>query len=278
MPPATKATDIEEHLKLRVITPELARSCSNINNIAPLPEPLALSCTLQDLRSRVSQHLGLAEPPIPSLECNCAFASRINTDAVLRAASSGDVDTLHTLVVVHGDSQVTTVHIEEPVFSSMEYSAKSQLQGSATGKTLEVKGGIKDDSVPRSKRYLKLPVMAICSPEAHGVLSGEPGNHFRWSVDSNIANEYDHSPGSQRLCVDLHISECPIEITAHNASVTLKTASLHDCTIDGVLNVFAVPHLYPMADNASSSMFEYPASHSALDSIAPSYSISDIAD
>lgn len=40
--------------------------------------------------------------------------------------------------------------------------------------------------------------------------------------------------------VDIHTAEFPIEIIAHNAHITLSAAKLEDCTINGVLNVYAV--------------------------------------
>ncbi|KAE8873449.1 hypothetical protein PTNB73_00081 [Pyrenophora teres f. teres] len=42
------------------------------------------------------------------------------------------------------------------------------------------------------------------------------------------------------MIIDIHTSECPLEITAHNSGVTLEEVKLDDCAINGILNVYAV--------------------------------------
>jgi hypothetical protein len=222
--PAVEPTDIEEQLQIRVITPALARTHTEINKIDPLPEPMALTCTLQDLQARVARHLDLAEPPAQDLECNCRFAYRIENDAFLKIDPSGVVDVLHTLIVVHGNNQVVTLPIEEPTLASMKRTTMEQLKDKVIGKILNPRGGIENLSTLGSQSYIKLPVLAVCSNESHGIASPEK----------------DHGG---KLSVDIHIAECPIEVTAHNSGITLAASNLFDCTVDGVLNIFAVPRL-----------------------------------
>jgi hypothetical protein len=185
---------------------------------------MALICTLQDLQSRVAQHLNLAEPPAHNLECNCHLARRIENDAALKIRPSGGVYALHTLIVVHGDSQVVTLPIKEPTLALMKSTAMEQLKDKVTGKLLSPQGGIEEPSTLGSQSYTKLPVLAVCSNESHGIASSEK----------------DHGG---KLGVDIHIAECPIEVTAHNSGITLAASKLVDCTVDGILNIFAVPRV-----------------------------------
>lgn len=70
------------------------------------------------------------------------------------------------------------------------------------------------------KQYIKAPILAICMQDQHdGVGSAAVG---------------------RELIIDLHTSECPIEITAHNASVTLADAGMEDFAVSGTLTVYVV--------------------------------------
>jgi hypothetical protein len=185
---------------------------------------MAITCTLKDLQSRVAWHLDLVEPPDHNLECNCHLARRIENDAALKIHPPDGVHALHTLIVVHGDSQVVTLPIKEPTLALMKSTAMEKLKDKITGKLLSPQGGIEEPFTPGSKSYTKLPVLAVCSNESHGIASSEK----------------DHG---DKLSVDIHIAECAIEVTAHNSGITLARSKLVDCTVDGVLNVYAVPRL-----------------------------------
>lgn len=131
------------------------------------------------------------------------------------------------VIIVYGESQVTTFPIKEPTLALIISTTKDELKDNATGKLLNPQGGIQDLSTPDTQHYIKLPVLAVCSAQSHKTSSQE-GAH------------------SGRLNVDIHIAECPIDITAHNKGVTLAASDLVDCTTNGILNVFAVPQLSSM--------------------------------
>jgi hypothetical protein len=233
---AVEPTDSDEQLQIRVITPALARAHTDINKIVPLSEPVALNCTLQDLQTRVARHLDLFEPPAQDLECNCRLAYRIEDSAALKTDPTGDADALHTLIVVYGDSQVVTLPIKEPTLASMKSTTMEQLKDKVTGKLLSPRGGIEKPSALGSKCYIKLPVLAVCSNEFHGTASSE-------------------KDCGGKLSVDIHIAEYPIEVTARNAGMTLAASKLFDCTVDGVLDIFAVPRLYSIGSNEQTGRF-----------------------
>lgn len=89
-------------------------------------------------------------------------------------------------------------------------------------------------------RYLKLPVLAVCSHQAHRRQRDNDGSDTDAAVDD------------RGLTLDLHMSECPLDITAHNKDATIADAGLIDCAIDGVLTVFAVQRVYSTNNDSGS--------------------------
>ena len=62
-----------------------------------------------------------------------------------------------------------------------------------------------------------------------------------WRCRSRSTLEHAEDDVTQRtLVLDVHTSECPINITAHNAELTIEAAGLEDCAINGVLNIYAM--------------------------------------
>lgn len=213
-------------LKIRVINPELARS-RDIDAIRTLSEVIALTCTLKELKSRVQEHLGFPadDGTCPELECNCKVARQIDDNAVLNERGAGDYKASHTVILVHGNNDVVALPIAELTLHAVQEAAKKYAE--QPNKTLTVIGGVEHAiQLTNDRRYLKAPVLAICSNAQHTTRAQATGG--RTDVDS------------RDLIVDIHTLECPIEITAHNAGITLADAGLEDCAIDGVLNIFAV--------------------------------------
>ena len=219
-------------LRIRVITPESARSCSGFDSIAPLSRAVSLNCTLKELKGVVQQHLGFPadDGVCPELECNCSFARQIDNNTVFNVRGVGDYEALRTVIVVHGANNVVAVPISDPTLSVIHQATKDHLSQHMTNKVLRTIGGVedKDNQVPGIKRFLKPPVLAVCSKQRHT-------NHRRQGPEDS------QSTTSQRdLIVDIHTSECPVEVTAHNADITLAASGLEDYAINGTLDIFAV--------------------------------------
>ncbi|KAF2996796.1 hypothetical protein E8E13_000636 [Curvularia kusanoi] len=210
-------------LNLRVVTPELAHEHADVNSIPTTAHPLPLSSTLSELRAAVCQHLAvpIGDDVLAELDCNCSAARQIDTNASLSERGVSDSDALHTLLVVYEDNKVAVLRIGEPTETSIKCAAHEQLQEQTEGKLLREIGGVKHRNDELNPRYLKLPVLAVCSYQSH-----------RTKADSK--------ENDRRLTLDLHTLECPIDITAHNESVTLVAAGLDDCAVNGILTVFAV--------------------------------------
>jgi hypothetical protein len=81
--------------------------------------------------------------------------------------------------------------------------------------------------VYNDKRYIRMPVLAVCSSSRHTVSQG--------ALDSSEAEG-----GHRDLLLDLHTSECPIEMTSHNATICLTNTGLEDRAVDGVLKFYVV--------------------------------------
>ncbi|KAH5558945.1 peptidylprolyl isomerase [Parastagonospora nodorum] len=207
-------------LKIRVVSPESARN-SRIDRIDLLPDVIPLTCTLTDLKARVQVHLGFPanDGICPDLACNCMLAQKIDEHAVL----GEDYEAARTAIIVHGSHDILAVPVDGPYTSHFEEAAQELMQ---PNKVLTFIGGValptqSDDN----KQYIKAPVLAICSKRRHA------------AHDPTSANTVFNG---RELIVELHTSECPIDVTEHNGSVTLAEAGLEDCAVDGILTVYAV--------------------------------------
>tara|TARA_R110002003_G_scaffold48_14_gene4033 strand:+ start:19078 stop:22614 length:3537 start_codon:yes stop_codon:yes gene_type:complete len=214
----------EHTLKIRIISPEQSHSYS-IDTIQPLQDAIPLSSTLKELRSRVQQHLGFPADygACPELECNCKLARQIDEHAALNEDGAETFKASHTVIVVHGNNDVVAIPLDDSTSDYLHQAASQFLV--QPNKTLNTIGGVEAASgATGTQRYLKLPVLAICSRDRHAAK----------------AQSSDTPLGHRELIVDLHTSECPLEVTSHNAHVTLAEAGLEDCAIDSVLNIYAV--------------------------------------
>jgi hypothetical protein len=218
-------------LQPRVLTPELAHEHADVNSIATTAKPLPLSTTLSELRTTVCQHLGvpIGDGALAQFDCNCSAARQIDANASLNERGSSDSDALHTLVVVYDDNKVAILQTQEPTLTSIRRAAREHLQDKAVGRLLSAIGGVADHNVwdADEVQYIKLPVLSVCSHQSHRRATG-------------TESESDAAVDGRGLTLDLHTVECPLEITVHNKDVTLEAAGLYDCTIDGVLTVYAV--------------------------------------
>lgn len=175
----------------------------------------------------------------PALECNCSLARQIDNNAVFNVNGSGDYDPLRTFILVRSDNIVVAIPANNMALSTIQQATKAYLEftqnQNMANKRVNVVNGVEDTSIRNSgdKKYLKAPVIAICSKQCH--------SHRQNREEDSEDDEDDENPAAQRhLVVDVHTSKCPIEITAHNADITIEAAGLQDCAVDGVLNIYAV--------------------------------------
>ncbi len=205
-------------------------------------KPLTLSTTLSQLHAAVCQHLAvpIRDEPLQQPDCNCGAAQQIDLNAALNKRGADGSDALHALVVVYEDNKVAVIHTREPTLASIQRAARDQLQDKAAGKLICAIGGVKDGNVRDGSdvRYLKIPVLAVCSHQSH-----RQTNEWNKSKAEHEA-ESDASLDDRGLTLDLHTSECPVDITAHNKGITIADAGLHDCAIDGVLTILAVQRVF----------------------------------
>lgn len=219
-----KAGPGEVHI--RVITPELARSHSDLSEIEPISKPVSLDCTLSELKAIVQKHIGLPQSHgvCSKLECNCKLAQVIADRAFLR------VDGGHQVIVVHGPNIVNTITAPSKSLGSIHDATRAYLGREMENKIIKTFGGIRSGGDSHSEptpssHYDLSPVLAVCSSQRHeGPQPHGPSVH----------------PPQEHMIVDIHTAECPIDITAHNAGLTLADANLEDCAVMGVLNIFAV--------------------------------------
>ena len=132
-----------EPLRVRVITPELARSIANPNKVAALPSnALTLKSTLHELKAAVEKHLGLpASPDHDQLECNCSLARLIDREASIRDSVLEGCSSLCKLVSIHGCSVVTCIQVPVCSEAQLVEQARQHLGSLVVGKTYHVIGG-----------------------------------------------------------------------------------------------------------------------------------------
>ncbi|KAL1608137.1 hypothetical protein SLS60_003076 [Paraconiothyrium brasiliense] len=229
-------------LKVRVITPELARSHTNVEDIQLMSGMVTSSTTLKELRHEVEQHLGLqASSQLEDnhhVHCNCSFARQIDAHASLNTVGAADSE---TVIVVYGYNKVTSLAVDEKTQEAVKRAVQQILPAEAAGSQLFTLGGAHQLALDSNPRYLRLPVVSLCASARHGT-------GINSSAYEGFSVEEPSSPlPRHRFMVDLHTSEMPIHITTHNRDVTLKATGLEECTADGVLNIYAVKRIAPVA-------------------------------
>jgi hypothetical protein len=204
--------------------------------ITPIPTPVATFCTLKYLKGLVQAHLGFPaeDGDCPALECNCSLARQIDNSAVFNDKETEHHDALRTIIVVHSNNIVAVIPVDDIRLSTIQQATKAYMEHTRkqklTDKLVNVVGGVEDTNlhITGDKSYLKAPVMAVCSDQCH--------SHRQ---DRN-AEDGDDSAAPRDLVIDVHTPECPLEITAHNADITIEAAGIEDCAVNGVLNIYAV--------------------------------------
>lgn len=203
-----------------------------------LPEgAITFDTTLEELKAQVKRHLGLPFEieQYEEFDCNCALARQIDVNATFNESSDGAMEALSSLIAVYGRNEVACIPVTNITREALESAAKKHLETHAAGRHLSVIGGLQATSSGQ-ETYIKLPVFAFCSQKRHGA-----GNRTVQSARSVHAVP----PTLRSFILDLHTSEMSIEITAHNARLTLSDTGLEDCTINGILNIFAVKRYAP---------------------------------
>jgi hypothetical protein len=124
-------------LRVRVITPELARSQPNVDSIPLLPESsVTYKTTLAELQSQVKQHLGLGSGntvPFPDSRCNCSFARQID----LNATFDDDSKALRTLIVVCDNNRVVCLPVNEPTQTCLKQTVMYVAPRLATASSMQ---------------------------------------------------------------------------------------------------------------------------------------------
>ena len=163
-------------LKVHVITPELARSHPNIKDIPLMACNITTATTLKQLRGHVEQHLGITNTTQMVSDdehrifCNCSFARQIESDTTLQDDRNA---ALGTVVVVHDQNQVTILPIEEPTLESIKRAVQRKFPKEVTQNDPFIVDGIEEQQFPGpDPRYLKLPVVALCTSIRHKADSG----------------------------------------------------------------------------------------------------------
>ncbi|KAJ4303177.1 hypothetical protein N0V90_002070 [Kalmusia sp. IMI 367209] len=137
-------------LQIRIITPELARSHPDVNDIPLLSgNTITLESTLKELRYQVEQHLGVqliaeASPEdTHAVYCNCSFAQKIDSNAVLSEVNA-DSSALETVVVVFGTNKVVSLSVDEATREAVTRAVQQHFPAETATSQLFVIGGVEE--------------------------------------------------------------------------------------------------------------------------------------
>ncbi|KAF4633485.1 hypothetical protein G7Y89_g4628 [Cudoniella acicularis] len=238
-PKAVKPSGLQSasEVKLRIITPALARAHQDVRHI-PIVEEASItpSSTLRDLNTHVHNFLTLplSDSVYEDQECNCSFSRQIRERGIMRSEeedSSGS-DT-SKVFVVHGRNQVRILNTTAKNKPSIMDAAIAALGAEyVSDKNASfISGGVSEDDT--SGDYCDLPVLSLCSKNRHRSRSKDDAENKSEVPEPDLT-------AFGRSVVDIHTSEAPIELSQLNLNLTLQQLGLIDLTINGVLDIFVV--------------------------------------
>ncbi|KAH6842417.1 hypothetical protein B0I37DRAFT_417599 [Chaetomium sp. MPI-CAGE-AT-0009] len=237
-------------IKIRVLTPHLARLHKDTTDVLAMSVTLSPKTTLRRLYERVAQHLSLStlaelRDGNPPRECNCSLARAIHQGTLFRTPP--DAPTANRILVIHSRNVVEPMECAETEEAAVvravraQYSARpgSYLEGkqlrffAAVPSTNE--HNISGDSAEQDIEECEGPPRFPISPAIVTICSTK--RHQRYETPSN--DNADPASPIPHPVLDLHTAECPIK--TQNLDLTLEELCLPELAIDGVLTVYAVP-------------------------------------
>ncbi|KAK3291654.1 uncharacterized protein B0H64DRAFT_409684 [Chaetomium fimeti] len=243
-------------IKVRVVTPHLARLHKNTKEVSVMPVTFSPQTTLRRLYEGVAQHLSLptvVEPDRDKLhhECNCSLARAIHQGTLFRTPPQ--TPAANRILVIHSRNVVEPMDCahtgEDAVIRAVRahYSARSgsHVDGknlrffaavpSAGGDTLlPLSSQVQSQDGEGAPRPLMTPaIVTICSAKRH--------RRYEIADDQNA----DPASPTTAAVLDLHTAECPI--LTQDVDLTLEELCLTELAIDGVLTIYAVPRQFSSA-------------------------------
>jgi hypothetical protein len=138
-----------QEVKLRVITPALARAHKDVHTIPILRDAtITSSSTLREVKAQISEHLCIHALDIlhTDQECNCSFARQINERGLMNEASPLGTDNnllnpTSKFVIVYGRSKVHLLETESADKSSILETVHQGLGYDIASKNISFIGG-----------------------------------------------------------------------------------------------------------------------------------------
>ncbi|KAK0652494.1 hypothetical protein B0T16DRAFT_387747 [Cercophora newfieldiana] len=208
-------------IKVRILTPALARANQDARDVPVLPATFSPQTTLGQLYERTSQHLGLprvmhsksASESRVHRECNCSLARAVQEETLFRTRP--EASATNRVLVIHSRNVVEPIECASNEEAAVTEGVRARY-GARPGFDLGTK--TLRFFAPQPSRPA---IVTICSAKRHQRY--EP------------ANEVSTRP---HTTLDLHTTESPIR--TRNFDLTLEELGLVDLANDGVLTIFAV--------------------------------------
>lgn len=145
--PGAEPMESYEELKVRVVTPTLARAEKDFRSIPLLPgHTITTNTTLRELKTNIAKYLGVSTAndlhEYDDLECNCSFARHIDERGGLNQPDVETLQAMTSLIVVHGKNKVTCLQTPNNSKALLLDQVRIQLPRQTFGKKVLVIGGV----------------------------------------------------------------------------------------------------------------------------------------
>ena len=240
----TRADDGGVLIKVRLVTPPLARLHKNTTEVPVMTAAFSPTTTLRQLYDRASRHLSLATVSETDRErrahreCNCSLARAIHQGTLFRTPP--ETPTTNRILVIHSRNIVESMQcadIEEAAVVGAVRAGYSTRPGfSLDGKKLRFFAAVSPGNDPNGngapRPSISPAIVTICSVKRH--------QRYETASDGTSG-----AAAAESLVLDLHTAECPIK--TKDLDLTLEDLSLTELVIDGVLTIYAVPRQTSLA-------------------------------
>ncbi|KAK3369954.1 hypothetical protein B0H63DRAFT_551902 [Podospora didyma] len=207
-------------IKVRVLTPLLAKKHKDPNSAPLIPTTFSQKTTLRQLRQRIAQCLNLQDNTTPDekshQECNCSLARAIRDGNQFKAASKFDASGVMRAV----ETKYSRRPIVDLGVKCLNFYGLDEAQCDDAGSDYEMEI---DEKKETKGSYVPPIIVSICSIRRH-----QQGTSAAADLGSS---------GSSAI-LDLHTSESPI--TTPHIDLTLEDLGLAELVVNGALTLFAV--------------------------------------
>jgi ubiquitin-protein ligase len=264
-PPVDRSSTQPDHIKIRVITPELAASTRNPTDILPLECAFSESSSIAFIREQIASHLSIqitesSDMESSQVECNCAFARVIASNGPFQIGNihsiTPNTENKRPYLYIHSNNVVELKHsvpTQEWYLKDTVSDLLEQTLGSEGADSNIITYFVAQDIATNGP---EIPIITVCPRNtrehkqnrlAASIGAGIQGSSsnplplgagFQGFSSNPIPPGDEESRLSNATFLDLHTSEAPISTS--RSYLTIGELGLHELAVDGIIPIFAV--------------------------------------